>query len=421
MNVTRAKLSRRSVLQTVWSSLTTAGVGAVLSDVGTQRAFAARANGRAVVCIYLFGGNDANNMIVPLSQYGSYAAARVNLAIAQDELLPVRTAATQEDYGFHPSLTELQPLFQSGAMAVAANVGSADGPATIDSSLHYFRPGYATPGWAADAAGVGAPSDSGSLLSGLPQIGDLAREVSGALAAAREPAPEPVYSGFPNLLAVNRQASGNPTSGIAMLAPGVALAGNQRAQLISESVKAARTLQTVFPETGLGAQLLQAAGLLKVRKQFGIGNQAFLCSLGGFTSRLDAHADLLKELSSAMAAFYRATEEMGIAQSVTTYTDSEYSRTLRPNRQGGTDPAWGAHHLVLGGAVLGANVYGRFPTLAPGGPDDISNLGIFKPSQSKDQYAATFASWFGMEYPEVVKSLPRITRYPKPLLGFIAG
>jgi uncharacterized protein (DUF1501 family) len=149
-----------------------------------------------------------------------------------------------------------------------------------------------------------------------------------------------------------------------------------------------------------------------------------VCSLGGFGTsarQLEPHAALLKELSSGMAAFYRATEEMGIAQSVTTFTDSEYSRTLQPNKRLGTDPAWGGHQLVLGGSVLDGDVYGRFPVRALGGPDDVNGRGVFRPGQSKEQYAATLATWFGLDYPELVGAMPRITRYARPTLGFVAG
>jgi uncharacterized protein (DUF1501 family) len=406
--------------------MTTAGMGAVLGGLGAQKANAARSNGRALVCIYLFGGNDANNTIVPLFQYASYAAARGELAIAADELLRVRTAAGQEEYGFHPSLSELQPLFQSGTMAVVGNVGSADGAPSIDPSLRYLRPGYALPGWAAESAGVarlGEGSVMKDILNALPEVGDLVRKVPGALTAAAPQQPSPVYTGFPNPLAESRR-TGNQTTGLAMLAPGVALPSQDRARLAPEMARAAASLRTAFPETGLGAQLYQVAGLLKAGRQFGMGNQVFFCSLGGFATRamqLEPHAALLKELSAGMAAFYRATEEMGISQNVTTFTDSEYSRTLQPNRSSGTEAAWGGHQLVLGGSVLGGDVYGRFPVLSPGGPDDVTGKGVFRPSQSKDQYAATLATWYGLEYPELVRTIPRITSYAKPALGFVAG
>ena len=440
-------ITRRSALEKAWKTITTAGVGAAVGSLAAQRASAAHSNGRALVCIYLFGGNDANNMIVPLSQYAAYAAARGGLGIPRDELLRVRTGARQEEYGFHPSFSELQILFQSGTMAVVGNVGGANGAPGIDPSLRYVRPGYALPGWAADAAGVSGQSD-GSVLTdlwnALPELSDATRNTPTALAvfgasagatrafdrvpvapAAAAPVPSgPVYTGFPNPLPAHRRITENRTTGVAMLAPGVTLSSQQRARLAPASAQAAGGLRTVFPETGLGVQLYQVAGLLKAGRNFGMTNQVFLCSLGGFatgTRQLEPHAALLKELSSAMAAFYRATEEMGIAQSVTTFTDSEYSRTLQPNKRLGTDPAWGGHHLVLGGSVLGADVYGQFPVLSVGGPDDVNGRGVFRPAQSKDQYAATLATWFGLNYPELVRAIPQISRYASPNLGFVAA
>ena len=396
-----AKLTRRSILSSVWNSLATAGVGAVAANLGVRPARAESSNGRAVVCIYLFGGNDANNMVIPLSQYAAYQAARGGLAIAQSELLPVQAAATQEQYAFHPAMPEMPALFQSGTLAVVANAGGVEGAPSIDPSLRYLRPGYVLPGWAVDS--VRLPE---------PQVAD------------GTPPPLPIYTGFPNLRSDNRSATRNLTNSLAMLAPGVVLSGADRNRLVQESATAAATLRTGFPDTALGAQLSQVAGLLKAGPQFGMRNQAFLCGFGRFATganQLAPHAALLNELSSAMAAFYRATDEMGRAQSVTTYTDSEYGRTLQPNPQSGTDPAWGSHHLVMGGSVLGGNVYGRFPVLTPGGPDDLNGRGVFRPAISKDQYAATIASWFGLEYPELVHALPGITRHTQPTLGFLAG
>jgi uncharacterized protein (DUF1501 family) len=414
-------ITRRSVLEKAWGTVTTAGVGAAVGSLFTQRATAANSNGRALVCIYLFGGNDANNMIVPLSQYTAYAAARGGLGISRDELLRVRAGARQEEFGFHPSFSELQPLFQSGTMAVVANLGGANGAPSIDPFLRYVRPGHALPGWAADAAGVTVQSDSSVLTEMRNALPDRAPVAP----AAAAPTPSgPVYTEFPNPLPAHRGVTENRTTGVAMLAPGVTLSSQQRARLAPASAQEAGSLRTVFPETGLGLQLYQVAGLLKAGRKFGMTNQVFLCSLGGFatgTRQLEPHAALLKELSAAMAAFYRATEEMGIAQSVTTFTDSEYSRTLQPNKRLGTDPAWGGHQLVMGGSVLGADVYGRFPVLSLGGPDDVNGRGVFRPAQSKDQYAATLATWFGLNYPELVRAIPQITRYESPTLGFVAA
>src|SRR5581483_11091967 len=126
-------------------------------------------NGRALVCIYLYGGNDSNNLVVPFSQYSSYASARGGLAIPKDDLLRVTSRSTQEEYGFHPAMPEAQALFQSGTLAVVSNVGSAGGAGPLDPALRFVRPGYAVPGWAARIANVPEPGE-GSIFGDLPPI-----------------------------------------------------------------------------------------------------------------------------------------------------------------------------------------------------------------------------------------------------------
>ncbi len=341
--------SRRALLRAGFAAL---AVGAA----GNLQVFGANSADRALVCIYLFGGNDSNSMIVPLDQFSTYSSVRGDLALPIDSLLSSRAATSQLDLGFHPALAELRDLFDARALAVVANIGAAARkPPLIDDSLAYLPEGCATPAWAMN----------------------LAR---GARA----------FSGFPKSL------SPGPRGGTSLLSPD-GPSGGQLAAAVQRSLRSSPTLRTQFPDTGLGRQLQQ---VVQVIAGAGLRQQIYLCELGGFATaagKPDQQAALYRELSQAAAAFYQATVELGISQRVTTFTDTEFNRALRPDAKNNLAPAWGGHQMVLGGSVAGGDVYGKFPSLAPGSPDDATGAGVWIPGISKEQYSATFANWYGVD------------------------
>jgi uncharacterized protein (DUF1501 family) len=173
---------------------------------------------------------------------------------------------------------------------------------------------------------------------------------------------------------------------------------------------------------------------MALRSPLGLTRQIFFCSLGGFDTHSaqgatsGTQAGLLDTVSEAMGAFYDATVELGLASQVTTFTLSDFSRTLKPAGTGGaagSDHAWGSHHVVMGDAVAGGDFYGDFPTLALNGPDDAdsgaSARGRWIPTTAVDQYAATLALWFGVSPTDLPTVLPNIGRFATPNLGFMIG
>ena len=181
-------------------------------------------------------------------------------------------------------------------------------------------------------------------------------------------------------------------------------------------------MQTKFPANYLGQQLQQVAQVIAARSALGVKRQIFFVSYGGFDTHADQlpqQVELLTYVSQSMSAFYQATQELGVTNQVTTFTLSEFSRTLEPGSNGGSDHAWGSHQLILGGAVQGNQIYGTFPTLALGGPDDADQNGRWIPTTALDQYAATLATWFGVSVTNLPSVFPNMANFPTSNLGFM--
>jgi uncharacterized protein (DUF1501 family) len=167
--------------------------------------------------------------------------------------------------------------------------------------------------------------------------------------------------------------------------------------------------------------LKMIAKVIAVRDTLGMRRQIYFCSVGGYdthSNELSTQNNLLTELSQCMNAFYQATKELGISDRVTLFTASDFSRTFQSNG-GGSDHAWGSHALILGDSVKGGDIYGAYPTIAIGGPDDVGE-GRWVPSTSVDEYSATLAKWYGISSAtDLATVLPNIGRFANPDLGFM--
>jgi uncharacterized protein (DUF1501 family) len=410
---------------------------------------------RALVCVFMFGGNDSNNMVVPTSttEYQQYATGRTSvLALPRASLLPLTVANTPgRTFGLHAAMPGLQGLFNTGKAAIMANVGPLLAPTTrtqfrdrsvpVPADLYShsdqqaqwqssISDGAPRSGWGGrvgDLMKTANGTNQGYTL--ISASGNNLFEVGTTLSSFK------VSNGSTFGLDFYRAEGTDPVSRAinAMLAtPSVNLFEGAWTDVIGRALQNQRTLSaalaaappftTVFPNTGIASQLQMVARLISVRAALGLKRQVFFCSLGGFDTHGDEQigrqAELLGELSGALTAFYNASAELNFADVTTAFTASDFSRTF-PSNGKGSDHAWGSHQWVVGGAVRGGSIYGQFPTLVAGGPDDTGSGGLWIPTTSVDQYAATLANWFGAT-PELYTIFPNLARFATPNVGFMA-
>ena len=412
---------------------------------------------RALVCIFLFGGNDGNNMVIPTSptEYLQYATGRTPaLALAQASLLPLEVANTPgRSFAVHASMARFQGLFNQGKAAIVANAGPLRAPTTreqyraraVPLPPDLFSHSDQQAQWQSSISD-GAPRSGwggrlGDLVMGAngPNAGSTLISVSGnnlfgvgATASSFKVSPGNLsgfdfYRGSDSSQPLSRAITELLALPSANLFEGAWNDVIERAienqRVLASALAAVPPFATAFPDTGLGNQMEMIARLLAVRQPLGLKRQVFFASIGGFDTHGDEQpgrqGELLGEVSDAMAALHDATVELGCADLVTSFTASDFNRTF-PSNGRGSDHAWGNHHLVAGGAVRGKAIYGTFPTLVRGGPDDAGSGGLWIPTTSVDQYSATLAAWFGVGPAELATIFPNLPRFAAPDLGFMA-
>ena len=413
---------------------------------------------KALVCIFMFGGNDSNNTVIPLDTtgYARYSSARGVLALTQAQL--AATAVTPKSgghYALHPSMTGLASLFQQNRASIIANVGTLTAPITKAMYLsgasrpyQLFSHSDQQNQWQTSVSSADSPFGWGGRMAdqtqdaatGFPTISSLAG-VSIFSAGqttqpiALPPAPTALNSAltlrqpdtaFATILGYD-QGSSIPT--LINSADTITQNALSNSSLLSTSP----TIATVFPATGIANQLLQVAKLIKLSSTLGLKRQIFFCSIGGFdthTVQLATQASILGQLSDAMLAFYNATVELGVSSKVTTFTLSDFSRTFVPAgtvaTSVGSDHAWGAHHFVMGDSVSGGDLYGTFPDLVVGGNFDTDTgtgaRGRWIPGVAVDEYASTLATWYGLTPTDLGLVFPNVANGTFPgSLGFMAS
>ncbi len=463
-----SKASRREFLKTT-SALSIAGSATpwavnLASIAAASAQSAAPTDYKALVCVFMYGGNDHSNTIVPFDAagYQQYSQSRTNLALAQNTLLPIATPTNASMAGRQVAMrTEMNSalagqvgikgLYDLGRVAVLANVGSLQVPTTLAQyrarsvplppslfSHNDQQTNWQTSPTSREGTKIGWGGRIGDLFAAFNQYNNFTCMSASGTAV--------ILSGTST---VQMQLSGNGAVTIGALNnqtlyggqnTGTTLRGlmtadrahtlekdynaiNNRAATSAEALNTAlngTNVVTVFPNSGLGNQLRNVARVIAARTTLGSRRQVFHVSIGGFDQHsglVAGHGPLWNTISQAVGAFNAAMTEVGLQNNVTLFTASDFGRTLNSNGQG-SDHSWGSHHLIVGGAVKGGDMYGTMPVVVLGGPEDVGR-GSLLPSTAVVQYAATLASWFGVSATNLPLVIPGLSGFSTTDLGFM--
>ncbi len=436
--------------------LATVTAASSLLQLGLARSVAAQGaqDYRALVCILLAGGNDSFNMLVPTDgdQYGEYQSIRSDLALPRETLLPLATnAANGRSYGLHPGMEGLQQLFADGDAGLLCNVGTL---------LEPFDAGAIASGASRTPLGLFSHSDQiqqwqtaisdqrsaqgwGGRVADLMQGPNPANGISMNISLSGNN----IFQSGATVAEYSVEASGDGAVGLNGYNDGSEV-GELRRQFIDgllatpprhilrreyrdrlagsidaqqffvQSMQAAPLLSTAFSNDRLSAALRQIARIISVREQIGAPRQVFFVTAGGWDHHdnlLGNQAEMLPMVSQALLSFRDALQELDVADQVTTFTTSDFGRTLTSNGKG-SDHGWGGHHVVMGGAVNGGSFYGEYPEIYPGSPLDVGR-GIYAPTTAVEQYFAELALWFGVTPGELDTVLPNVRTFYSPESG----
>ena len=471
-------LSRRKFLGACCASVGTTGllsslaqlrlIGAVASPdngpVVPRTAAAPQTDYKALVCLFLAGGNDANNLVVPTdtASYAAYATGRGALALPQNAVLPVTPRTSDgRTWGIHPAMTELRNLFDQGKFAVLANVGTLAYPMT---KAQYLNGSVPRPSqlfshndqqveWQSSIADKPFVTGWGGRLADLTNAFNSNNRISMSITLNGQNSfqvgknVDQYAVGTGGAIALTGSGTGTSVNGLRTAALNDALALQNAnlfetafggltsgalgaSSLISSVITGTSPFANFFNaanNTGLAQQLHMVARLVNVQQTLGLKRQIFFVRVGGWdlhdnqvtagATTSGAHANLLRDVSQSLNAFNNALTQIGAQDQVTTFTASDFGRTYNTNGDG-SDHGWGSHHFVMGGAVKGGDIYGKMPTFAIDGPDDTGR-GRWIPTTSVDQYAATLATWFGVSATDLPVVLPNIGRFATRDLGFM--
>ncbi|RRA47785.1 DUF1501 domain-containing protein [Acidipila sp. EB88] len=446
-------MQRRNFLKTAsWAGL------AQLSGISPLRTMSALAQAtspndyKAIVCLFMRGGNDSNNMIVPIggSQYSAYSQVRGSNAIAQNQLL----ALANSSLGLNAAFPNLNRAYIAGDAAFIANVGPLVQPTTKaqylatsvqipqqlmahDNQQNAWESGAYVPGVGTSWSGLTSDLMAASYNSAnMPMVTIVGNATNFGRGVASTP-----FNAGPNAQQESFWCNEGNACNARMTAAQQLLTFNNGANLLQADQQiyqsaykynafynsvlgSASGFSTSFPSSNpLSSALYTVATMMQLRNQIGARRQIFLIDV---PNSFDTHADqadiqpgLYAMIDQFIGTFVSVMQEMGLYNDVTLFTASDFSRTLQMNSAGGSDHAWGGHHFVVGGAVKGGKVYGTFPSLTLNGADDIDGTGRFVPTTALSQYTATLASWFGVPSSQLGAMLPGLSNFSTANLGFV--
>ncbi|MFN7835293.1 MAG: DUF1501 domain-containing protein [Burkholderiaceae bacterium] len=451
-------LQRRAFMQRV-GQLSIAGVATpwALNLAAMGEAAAASADDyKAIVCIFLYGGNDHGNTIIPVdaSNYEKYLKIRTGIAtplasLAQTVLAPTTALPGGMQLALAPEMLPLKQIFDQGKLAVQLNIGTLFQPTTVadftarrNLPSHLFShndqqsmwqsslPEGAVTGWGGRLGDLVLSGNGGSTFTCVSITGN-AVFLAGQNAISHQ-------VGINGAVAINgiknglfgSKACGDLLNTL-VTKTSTHKFENEYAKVVSRSISSERTLTSALSSVGkfvtpydtsnaLANQLNAVARIIAARSSLGLKRQVFMVSMGGFDLHDNLptqHPELLKKVADAMTSFYNTTVELGISDKVTAFTASDFGRTLASNGDG-SDHGWGSHHFVMGGSVKGKQFYGNAPEIALTGPDYVGS-GRLLPSTSVDQLTATLGKWFGVPSSDLNLIAPNLRNFSVKNLGFL--
>jgi uncharacterized protein (DUF1501 family) len=465
------ELSRRAFMR---RSSQMAAVGAAssyamgLAGIGELAAFNAGDDYKALVCIFLYGGNDHANLLIPFdaSNYAAYSTIRggngeagggvalPRAALANTVLDQPQSQVLTNDiqYALAPTMPRMKARFDEGAMAPLLNVGPLEAPTSRaqydarsvplppklfshndqQSTWMSSQPEGSTTGWGGRMGDLAMSANSNAIFTNISATGNavflagqnsLSYQISSNGAVAVDPVRNGLY---------RSRVAGDAMRSLLTQSSGHLLEADhtnvtrrsiEAEQFVTDALSPVALNTSFVPDEGsnsLANQLRIVAEMIAARNALGVRRQVFFVATGGYDNHdglIGQHGALLSNLDFAMDAFYQATVELGVENSVTTFTASDFGRTLASNGDG-SDHGWGAHHLIMGGAVNGGRFYGTAPALSLETDDQVGR-GRLLPSTSVDEYSATLAQWLGVELSELPSISPNIGRFNSADLGFL--
>lgn len=464
IELSRRAFIRRSSQLSVMGAASSYALG--LASIGEAAAFSTSGDYKALVCLFLYGGNDHSNTLIPFdaTNYARYSAIRggdgeggggialPRASLGQTVLNPRDDQVLTDDQTFAlaPTMPRIKQRFDEGRLAPLLNVGPLIAPTTLSQYENETVPlppklfshndqqsiwqssqtEGAPSGWGGRISDLALSSNTNSMFSAINAFGNTVF-LSGQDAVPYQVAPhgatlfQPI-SGNPGFLP---QSSVQALETILRSGAGhffkadyahVNARSIEYGNFVNNALNNAN-LQTDFPEGNfLAAQLQVVARLIAARNRLGVTRQVFMVGMGGYDTHdglIGQHEGLLAQVDEALDAFYRSTVEIGISDKVTTFTASDFGRTFTSNGDG-SDHGWGSHHFILGGDVDGGRFYGRAPHISVDTDDQVGQ-GRLLPDISVDQYSATLARWFGVSPSEMPSVAPNIGRFASSDLGFM--
>ena len=463
--ISRRAFMRRSSQMAAVGAASSYALG--LAGMGELAAFNAGDDYKALVCVFLYGGNDHANLFVPFdaSNYAAYSQIRggngeagggvalPRADLADTVLNPAnnQTLTNNIQYALAPTMPRLKARFDQGAMAPLLNVGPLEAPTTRQqydqrsvplppklfshndqqSTWQSSRPEGATTGWGGKMGDLAQTANTNALFTNISADGNtvflagqntLTYQIS-TNGAVRINALDRLYRSDAAGDALRTLLTKNSNHLLEADHTNVTRRSIEAEQFVTNGLEQVALNTNFTPPQGngrLASQLEVVARLIAARQALGVRRQVFFVATGGYDNHdglIGQHGGLLADLDFAMDAFYQATVELGVSDKVTAFTASDFGRTLASNGDG-SDHGWGGHHMILGGAVNGGQFFGQAPAISLDTDDQVGR-GRLLPTTSVDEYSATLAQWFGVEANELPSISPNIGRFNSPDLGFL--